>query len=118
MSPAILEASAAVSTTLGAPQRNLMALTEKLASVRYLIILTARWAASDSIGHERRDLMNRDLARIRREYCGLIDDIAMNFGVQAAMDAKEDVEENVAVPKGIKPPENSEEWVEDDEFDI
>lgn len=117
MSPAILEASAAVSTTFSAPQRNLMALTERLASLRYLIVLTARWAASDSIGHERRKLMNRDLVRVRREYSGLIDDIAMNFGVQAAIDAKENVEANVMVPKGIKPPENPELEFEDEDED-
>jgi hypothetical protein len=108
VSPAILEASAAVSATFGAPQRNLLALSEKLASLRYLIILTARWAASDSIGTERRNLMNRDLVRLRREYSLLIDDIAMNFGIQAAMDAKDNIERKIVVPKGIKPPENSE----------
>jgi len=104
LSPAILEASAAVSTTFGTPRRNLLSLTEKLASLRYLIILTARWAASESIGHERRNLMNRDLARLRREYSVLVDDIAMSFGITEAMEAQEDVERNVVVPKGIKPP--------------
>lgn len=108
MSPAILEASAAVSSTFGVTQRNLISLTEKLASLRYLIILTARWAGSDSIGHERRTVMNRDLVRLRRAYSLLIDDIAMNFGIPAAMDAQNEIESNVVVPKGIKPPENRE----------
>ena len=108
MSPAILEASAAVANVLGISQRNLAAFTEKLASLRYLIILTARWEASDSIGHERRKLMMRDLVRLRREYSVLIDEIAMSFGIQAAMDAKEDVERRVVVPKGIKPPPHHE----------
>ena len=108
MSTAILEASAAVSATFGVTQRSLTALNEKLASVRYLIILTARWAESDSIGRERRRQMNRDLVRLRKEYSALIDDVAMNFGIQAAMDAKEGVERNVMVPKGIKPPEQNE----------
>ena len=106
LSPAILEASATVSSTFGAPRHNLMALAEKLASLRYLIILTSRWTASDSIGHERRKLMNRDLVRLRREYSTLIDEIAMNFGISAAMEAQENVECTVIVPKGIKPPQH------------
>jgi hypothetical protein len=105
VSPAILEASAAVSAAVGNHSRNLPGLTEKLASLRYLIILTARWAASDSIGEERRKVMHRDLARLRREYSFFIDDIAMSIGIQQAMDAKERVEASVVVPKGIKPPE-------------
>ena len=107
MSAAILEASAAVSAAVGIHHRNLSSLTEKLASLRYLIILTARWAASDSIGEERRKGMNCDLARLRREYSFLIDDIAMSIGIQQAMDAKVRVENSVSVPKGIKPPERS-----------
>ena len=106
MSPAILEASAAVSTSVGTPYHSLSALTEKLASLRYLIVLTARWAISDSIGEDRRKVMNRDLVRLRREYSFVIDDIAMSIGIQQAMDAKECVENTVYVPKGIKPPEH------------
>jgi hypothetical protein len=108
VSPTILEASATVSTTFGVPQRNLNALTEKLASLRYLIILTARWEGSEGIRQDHRKIMNRDLARLRREYSLLIDDIAMNFGIQPAMEAKDGVERNVTVPKDIKPPEGRE----------
>jgi hypothetical protein len=108
VSPDILEASAVVSSTFGVPERNLISLTEKLAALRYLIVLTARWAASDTIDHERRQVMNRDLTRLRREYSFLIDDIAMSFSIQAAMDAKDEVEHNVAVPKGMQPPEGRE----------
>lgn len=82
-----------------------MSLTEKLASLRYLIILTARWAVSDSLGHERHERMNRDLCHLRREYSLLIDEIAMNFGIPAAMVAQEEIERKVVVPRGIKPPE-------------
>jgi hypothetical protein len=103
VSPAILEASAAVSGTIGVAHHNLYAFTEKLASLRYLIILTARWETSDSVTLDRRKVMSRDLARLRREYSVLIDDIAMNFSVQAAMDAKEEIERKVMVPKSIKP---------------
>jgi hypothetical protein len=106
LSPAILEAAATVSSAFNTPGHNLIALAEKLASVRYLTILTSRWAASDSIGHERRKLMNRDLVLLRREYSTLIDDIAMNFGITAAMEAQENVERTVVVPKGIRPPEH------------
>lgn len=104
MSPAILEASAAVSGSVITPQRNLIALTEKLASLRYLIILTARWEGSDTIGRERRVLMNRDLVNLRREYSEVIDDIAIACGVQAAMDAQHLTERNVMVPRDIQPP--------------
>lgn len=114
MSPAILEASAIVSTSTGVP-RNLTALHEKLASIRYLIILTARWEGSDNIGPDRRKLMGRDLERLRREYLGLIDEIAMNFGVREAMAAQEEVEHEVVVPRGINPPATQE---EEDDFSV
>ena len=56
---------------------------------------------------ERRKMMKRDLVRMRRSVvCLFIDDIAMTCGIQAAMEAKEDIESRVMVPKGIKPPQN------------
>lgn len=90
-------------------KENLATAAEKLAALRYLIILTARWESSDSVDLERREQMRRDLVRLRRQYFDKIDEIAMNHGVNHAMDAKEDVERSVKVPKGARPPMRSQE---------
>jgi hypothetical protein len=104
VSPAVLDAPAPHSFTEIIPANNLAVCTEKLADLRFLIILTARWESSDNVDREQRDLMRQDLVRLRKQYSEQIDVIAMSFGVQEAMDAKEDVERRVQVPSGIQPP--------------
>ena len=47
-----------------------------------------------------------------------IDEIAMTFSVQAAIDAKERVERVVNVPPGLKMPASREEELEESSFDI
>jgi hypothetical protein len=76
----------------------LAAATEKLAALRYLIILTAHWASGDCVDAERRARFHADLVRLRREYSDKIDEIAMSFGVQQAMDSQQMVERTVSVP--------------------
>ena len=106
MSASILDAAEIIeATSRETKPRSLAACTEELAALRFLVILTARWEASDSLEREYRKLMRRDLAHLRRRYSDRIDEIAMSFGVQPAMDAKEDVERNVVVPRGMRPPE-------------
>jgi len=85
------------------PGAALAAGTEKLASLRYLIILTAHWESSDSLDAERRDRFRADLVRLHREYFNKIDEIAMNCGVQQAMDAQKMVERTVKVPHCASP---------------
>jgi hypothetical protein len=83
---------------------NLATATEKLAALRFLIILTARTEASEATEPERRKHLRGDLARLRAEYFNKIDEIAMHHGVQAAMDAREDVECTITVPRGARLP--------------
>jgi hypothetical protein len=86
-------------------QENLLAdSTEELASLRFSIILTARWEAAASEDVERRDELRAELVELRRQYSEKIDDIAMTFGVQSAIDAKEDVERAVVIPMGMEQP--------------
>ena len=74
---------------------------EELASLRFSILVTAKWerSASEDGDEERRDELRDELAGLRRQYAGKIDEIAMTFGVQSAMEAKEEVERTVAISK-------------------
>lgn len=104
MSTAIFEAPRSDQAAEQIPFENLPTAMEKLGALRYLIILTARWESSDSTEPARRKVMRRDLARLRRNYSDKIDEIAMNHGVQQAINAKECVERSVTVPKSARPP--------------
>jgi hypothetical protein len=75
--------------------------TEELGTLRFSIILTARWADSDSESPERRSELRADLVLLRKHYSDKIDEIAMTFGVEQAMKAKEEVERTVVVPRDI-----------------
>ena len=77
--------------------------TEELAALRFSIILTARWEASDDENPEQRAELRADLSLLRRHYGDKVDEIAMTFGVDAAMKAKEHVERTVMVPRDMKP---------------
>ncbi len=77
--------------------------TEKLAELRYLIILTTRWESADCVDEERRARFRADLISLHRQYFAKIDEIAMSCGVQQAMDAQETVERTVTVPHNISP---------------
>jgi hypothetical protein len=72
--------------------------TEELAALRFSIILTARWAASEGEDPERRAELREDLATLRKHYEDMVDEIAMTFGVEEAINAKEEVERSVVVP--------------------
>jgi hypothetical protein len=69
--------------------------------LRFSVILTARWAASDSESPDRRAELRSDLALLRKHYSDKIDEIAMTFGIDQAMKAKEKVERTVVVPRDI-----------------
>ena len=77
--------------------------TEELAALRFSIILTARWAASDDEPPERRAELRDELELLRQHYGDKIDEIAMTFGVQQAMEAQNEVERTVVVPRDLKP---------------
>lgn len=75
--------------------------TDELAALRFSIILTARWESSDGEEPEARAALRADLELLRRHYGDKLDDIAMTFGVAAAMTAKQEVERNVVVPREL-----------------
>ncbi len=77
--------------------------TEELAALRFSIILTARWEASEEESPEQRAELRADLALLRRHYEDKVDEMAMTFGVREAMKAKENVERTVTVPRDLKP---------------
>ena len=77
--------------------------TEELGALRFSIILTARWEASDEENLEQRAELRAELALLRRHYDDKIDEIAMTFGVADAMRAKDRVERTVTVPRDLKP---------------
>ena len=77
--------------------------TEELAALRFSIILTARWEASEDEDLQQRAELRADLSLLRRHYGGKIDELAMTFGVEEAMKAKDYVERTVVVPRDMKP---------------
>lgn len=85
---------------------------EELASLRFATILTARWEVAARNDVARRNEMRADLKTLRRQYSEKIDQIAMNFGIQCAMDAKEEVERSVFVPKFEDAPELPDEHID------
>jgi len=77
--------------------------TEELAALRFSIILTARWEASDDQDPEQRAELRADLLLLRRQFGDKIDELAMTFGVEEAMKAKDNIERTVVVPRDMKP---------------
>jgi hypothetical protein len=77
--------------------------SEELAALRFSIILTARWAASDDEVPGRRAELRCELKLLRNHYGDKIDDIAMTFGVQQAVQTVDEVERSVVVPLELKP---------------
>jgi hypothetical protein len=75
--------------------------TAELADLRFSIIVTARWEASASGDAARRNALHSTLKGLRFQYSQKIDEVAMRFGVQRAMDAKDEVECTVTVPQGL-----------------
>lgn len=107
MSTAVLTAAPIVPASLYIRlkhETNLAAMTQELASLRFSIILLARWQASHVVDQENLSELRDELAHLRELYCEKIDDIAMTFGVQQAIETKENVERKVTVPKNMMPP--------------
>jgi len=98
LSPGTVEAHQAQPPTLASA-------IEELARLRFSIILTARWEAAETEDADRRDDLRAELADLRIHYSDQIDQIAMTYGVQQAMDAKNEVEHNVFVPRDSSLPE-------------
>lgn len=74
----------------------------ELADLRFQIVLKARYASSEGITGSRRAELHSDLAGLRSHYSHKIDEIAMTFGVQQAIDTQTDVEKKVEVPRSAR----------------
>ena len=99
MSTATVQAPIIHAAPLETAQAKLAAETEKLAALRFFILLTARREGMDSLDPEGSGILRNDLAWLRGQYSKMIDEIAMKFGVQQAMNAKQQVEHEVSVPR-------------------
>jgi hypothetical protein len=86
------------------PRTSLSDAVEQLAGLRFSIVLSARQESSGVLTAPARAELRDELRRLRSRYSDKIDEIAMNYGVQAAIDAKEGVEREVVVPKTMMPP--------------
>jgi len=81
---------------------HLAVVTGELATLRFSVILTAKWVSSEVESAERSTELRNELVELRRLYDDKIDQIAMTFGVQRAIKAKEEVERTVTLSRGIK----------------
>ena len=107
MATAVLEPAALIPASIHMRlkrESNLEAFYQELAGLRFAIVLLARWEGSDNLETENRAELRDELVRLRAIYLDTIDELAMTFGVQQAMDAKEEVERTVEVPRGMMPP--------------
>jgi len=77
---------------------------EQLAALRFSILLAAKWENSGVLSLDARAELREELHEIRSRYNDKTDEIAMNYGVQAAVVAKEGVEREVTIPKNMMPP--------------
>lgn len=99
MSTANLPALFTQAVPIQADQESLVTATEKLAALRFFILLTARRKGFESADQEGHELLRNDLEWLRAQYFDMVDEIAMRHGVQQAMDAKQHVEHEVTVPR-------------------
>ena len=71
---------------------------EELASLRFSIVITARWEASRDEDPSHKKELRTELEDLRARYFDKIDRIAMAFGVAIAIQIKEEVERRVTLP--------------------
>jgi hypothetical protein len=84
-------------------ETNLASFVDDLAVLHFSIVLTAKWEASDSEDEDRRAELREELAQLRHLYDEKLDHIAMTFGVDRAMKAKEEVEGVYRIARSRKP---------------
>jgi hypothetical protein len=78
--------------------------TEQLAHLRFTIILVACWEPSSSVTPQRRKELRAELTRFRNLYLGMVDELAMAYGVHQALKTRNYIERTVYVPTGMLPP--------------
>jgi len=84
-------------------QKPLSARSEQLGGLWLAILLTSRWEAQETESLERRQDLQAELDQLRFQYYGVIDEIAMTFGVSQAMETLHTVERTVRLPKELRP---------------
>lgn len=84
-------------------EATLAAFRQELAGLRFSIVLLARWESSGSVDEDNRFELCCELAHLRTVYLDTVDELAMTFGVQQAIDTKEEVERAVEVPCDMMP---------------
>ena len=71
---------------------------EELASLRFSIVITARWEASNEEDPRHKKELRAELDDLRTRYYDKLDQIAMAFGVSTAVQIKDEVERRVTLP--------------------
>ena len=72
--------------------------TGELAGLRLSVLLTAKWEAEEKPGTDSRAQLQSELNNFRNQYFDKIDEIAMTFGIQKAIEAKRNVERSIELP--------------------
>jgi hypothetical protein len=89
-------------------QASLSGVVEQLAGLRFSILLSGKWLGSVVLTGQARTELLDELRQLRLRYSNKIDEIAINYGVQAAIEAQEGVERQVTVPRHTTPPRHRE----------
>ena len=107
MSTAITEPAALIPASLYARLRRestLDAFHQELAGIRFSIVLLSRWRSSPGLDAANRAELREELTHLRSLYLDTLDELAMAFGVQRAIETRQEVERTVEVPRGMMPP--------------
>jgi hypothetical protein len=83
---------------LDRPKDLLAAKTDELAGIHFSVLLTAKWERAEGVSSERRAQLRADLSNLRAIYYDKIDEIAMTFGIQEALDARKSAARAAALP--------------------
>jgi hypothetical protein len=82
----------------------LAAIIDDLAVLRFSIVITAKWEVAETEDDERRLELRNELSDLRCLYFEKLDQIAMTFGIERAMKAKEEVEGTFKAARDVKTP--------------
>ena len=82
-------------------QQQLSVDIEELSSLRFSIVITARWEASPDEDPRHKKELRAELEDLRSRYFDKLDQIAMAFGVTIAIQIKDEVERRVTLPLNV-----------------